>query len=124
VDDHFLPTSGPIGNVANWRRGFGGTPRKPAATHITMKLPRFTLRELFLLVVIAALGCGWWLKDRELRQWMDKYETSEAISSTTADVMTAIDDHWKKVVGRLDDDTRIRVLKKSDEIRLEAINRQ
>ena len=25
-----------------------------------MKLPRFTLRELFLLVVIAAMGCGWW----------------------------------------------------------------
>ena len=26
-----------------------------------MKLPRFTLRELFLLVVIAAMGCGWWV---------------------------------------------------------------
>jgi hypothetical protein len=25
-----------------------------------MKLPRFALRELFLLVVIAAMGCGWW----------------------------------------------------------------
>jgi hypothetical protein len=24
-----------------------------------MKLPRFSLRELFLLVVIAAMGCGW-----------------------------------------------------------------
>jgi hypothetical protein len=27
-----------------------------------MKLPRFTLRELFLLVVIAAMGCGWWVE--------------------------------------------------------------
>jgi hypothetical protein len=26
-----------------------------------MKLPRFTLRELFLLIVIAAMGCGWWV---------------------------------------------------------------
>jgi hypothetical protein len=26
-----------------------------------MKLPRFSLRELFLLVVIAAMGCGWWV---------------------------------------------------------------
>lgn len=25
-----------------------------------MKLPQLTLRELFLLVVIAAMGCGWW----------------------------------------------------------------
>ena len=28
----------------------------------SMKLPRFTLRELFLLVVIAAMGCGWWVE--------------------------------------------------------------
>lgn len=27
-----------------------------------MKLPRFSLRELFLLVVIAAMGCGWWVE--------------------------------------------------------------
>jgi len=28
-----------------------------------MKLPRFSLRELFLLVVIAAMGCGWWASE-------------------------------------------------------------
>jgi hypothetical protein len=27
-----------------------------------MKLPQVSLRELFLLVVIAALGCGWWVE--------------------------------------------------------------
>ena len=27
-----------------------------------MKLPRFTLRELFLIVIIAAMGCGWWVE--------------------------------------------------------------
>jgi hypothetical protein len=32
-----------------------------------MKLPRFTLRELFLLVVIAAMGCGWWVEHRRSR---------------------------------------------------------
>jgi hypothetical protein len=26
--------------------------------------PRFTLRELFLLVLIAAMGCGWWVEHR------------------------------------------------------------
>jgi len=31
-----------------------------------MKLPRFTLRELFLLVVIAAMGCGWWVERNRL----------------------------------------------------------
>ena len=31
-----------------------------------MKLPRFSLRELFLLVVIAAIGCGWWVHARRL----------------------------------------------------------
>ena len=27
-----------------------------------MKLPQLSLRELFLLVVIAAMGCGWWVE--------------------------------------------------------------
>jgi len=27
-----------------------------------MKLPQVSLRELFLLVVIAAMGCGWWVE--------------------------------------------------------------
>jgi hypothetical protein len=31
-----------------------------------MKLPRLTLRELFLLVVIAAMGCGWLVQNFRL----------------------------------------------------------
>jgi hypothetical protein len=27
-----------------------------------MKLPQLSLRELFLLVALAAMGCGWWLE--------------------------------------------------------------
>ena len=26
-----------------------------------MKLPQLTLRELFLLVALAAMSCGWWI---------------------------------------------------------------
>lgn len=26
-----------------------------------MKLPQLSLRELFLLVALAAVGCGWWV---------------------------------------------------------------
>jgi hypothetical protein len=31
-----------------------------------VKLPQVTLRELFLLVVIAAMGCGWWVEHQRL----------------------------------------------------------
>jgi hypothetical protein len=48
-----------------------------------MKLPQLTLRELFLLVVIAAMGCGWWIDwwrmradpQRLERQWEQKRES-------------------------------------------------
>jgi hypothetical protein len=29
---------------------------------------KLTLRELFLLVVIAAMGCGWWVESSRLRR--------------------------------------------------------
>jgi hypothetical protein len=32
-----------------------------------MKLPQLSLRELFLLVVIAAMGCGWWNAQEQLK---------------------------------------------------------
>ena len=31
-----------------------------------MKLPQLTLRELFLLVALAAMGCGWWVERQSL----------------------------------------------------------
>jgi len=30
-----------------------------------MKLPRFTLRDLFWLVLVCALGMGWWCAERK-----------------------------------------------------------
>jgi hypothetical protein len=30
-----------------------------------MKLPQLSMRELFLLVALVAMGCGWWV-DRQL----------------------------------------------------------
>jgi hypothetical protein len=29
-----------------------------------MKLPRFTLRDLFWLMLVVAMGCAWWLDRR------------------------------------------------------------
>jgi hypothetical protein len=37
----------------------------PAAEGLSMKLPQLSLRELFLLVVIVAIGCGWWVERGE-----------------------------------------------------------
>src|SRR6188508_2905588 len=28
-----------------------------------VKLPQLSLRELFLLVALVAMGCGWWIRD-------------------------------------------------------------
>jgi len=31
-----------------------------------MKLPQLSLRDLFWLVALVAMGCGWWVRDRHL----------------------------------------------------------
>ena len=33
-----------------------------------MKLPELSLRELFLLVIIAAMGWGWWAREGQLKR--------------------------------------------------------
>ena len=48
-----------------------------------MKLPQVSLRELFLLVVIAALGCGWWVDRSRLTnklEWDKLIQTSIHVS--------------------------------------------
>ena len=36
-----------------------------------MKLPQLTLRDLFWLVLVCALGCAWWVEHRRLQAaWM------------------------------------------------------
>lgn len=39
-----------------------------------MKLPQVSLRELFLLVVIAAMGCGWWVERGRPKREADMWE--------------------------------------------------
>lgn len=66
-----------------------------------MKLPRFTLRELFLLVVIAAMGCGWWAdrtvlsqSSRNAKQFEDiAHELSEAIDKMGGTAIYWYDEH-------------------------------
>lgn len=38
-----------------------------------MKLPQFSLREMFLLVLVAALVCWWWVERPAVRKWEYKF---------------------------------------------------
>lgn len=40
-----------------------------------MKLPQLSLRELFLLVALAAIGCALWLKHRQVLSLEDQCRT-------------------------------------------------
>jgi hypothetical protein len=46
-----------------------------------MKLPQLSLRELFLLVALVAMGCGWWVEStglrRQLREANEKLEEAD-----------------------------------------------
>jgi len=37
-----------------------------------MKLPQLSLRDLFWLVALVAMGCGWWLKHRQVLSLEDQ----------------------------------------------------
>lgn len=58
-----------------------------------MKLPQLTLRELFLLVVIAAMGCGWWRA--ELRAQAEA-ESVDALAKEMEKQLQAIADEQYK----------------------------
>jgi hypothetical protein len=85
-----------------------------------MKLPQLSLRELFLLVVIAAMGCGW-AADRfriaqdwqalEREKYLTKSEHDLLIQGATANLnrILAERDYWGRIKARLDDATRRRV---------------
>ena len=42
---------------------------------MAMKLPQLSLRELFLLIALAALGCACWLKHRQVLALEDQCRT-------------------------------------------------
>lgn len=37
-----------------------------------MKVPHITLRDLFWLVVVCAMGCGWWLERADRQRATDE----------------------------------------------------
>lgn len=39
-----------------------------------MKLPQLSLRELFLLVALVAMGCGWWVDRSRLATALEEWE--------------------------------------------------
>ena len=46
-----------------------------------MKLPRFTLRELLPLVIIAAMVCGWWVDRGRLAVQIKIMETEQRLDA-------------------------------------------
>jgi hypothetical protein len=53
-----------------------------------MKLPQLSLRELFLLVALAAMGCGWWI---------DRWQLQHSLESENLRLVYEIDDLKRKV---------------------------
>ena len=53
-----------------------------------MKLPQLSLRELFLLVVIAAMGCGWWMDQRRIDKRRAELDAHEEVLMRGADDAT------------------------------------
>jgi hypothetical protein len=53
-----------------------------------MKLPQLSLRELFLLVALAAMGCGWWVA---LAGHWDKFEQPEALLTQSTRACPAVE---------------------------------
>jgi hypothetical protein len=51
----------------------------------SMKLPQLSLRELFLLVPLAAMGCGWWMHHR------NSVQRAELLVNETAEQKTNVD---------------------------------
>jgi hypothetical protein len=60
-----------------------------------MKLPQHSLRELFLLVVIAAMGCGWWVDrfriERQARLWQANALHWKDSAELCADALRSMD---------------------------------
>ena len=46
---------------------------------------RFTIRELVLLTVIAAMGVGWWLREQQLQDKVDRLQEKVVWLETAID---------------------------------------
>jgi hypothetical protein len=52
-----------------------------------MKLPQLSLRDLFWLVALVAMGSGWWVDRRSLQERADwSHEKSEALRKAGLDM--------------------------------------
>jgi hypothetical protein len=61
-----------------------------------MKLPRFTLRELFLLVALAAMGCGWWVDRTHLSRRVSDIEREAALTRAQLEMSPWPRYRWSK----------------------------
>jgi len=68
-----------------------------------MKIPQFTLRDLFWLVLVVALACAWWMQEGRIaearREKSDAEEKEKLLERIRADQQTVIDAYARD--GRL-----------------------
>ena len=82
-----------------------------------MKLPQLSLRELFLLVALVAMGCGWWVNNES---WKRRERLAkETLSKATNKEVHELDWVWQ---GKIPEpsDTGASGDKTADEVREEA----
>jgi hypothetical protein len=76
-----------------------------------MKLPRFTLRELFLLVLACATVAGWWV-DHSRQHLMNLRLTDEAKAAEEKAFLVGVEqvENWLKSLAHKGNEDAVRVL--------------
>ena len=67
-----------------------------------MKLPQLSLRELFLLVALVAIGCGWWVEHRAKDEMQSRVKRTNAGIQQLAE-LSGYDVHEQRGVFVLSD---------------------
>jgi hypothetical protein len=64
-----------------------------------MKLPQLSLRDLFWLAALVAMGCAWWMRERHLAReieestWAWDLVTAHASPRTGEEILKIITEH-------------------------------
>ena len=66
-----------------------------------MKLPQLSLRELFLLVALVAMGCGWWVERTKLTAEVDRLKEHDIFwpSGPGDRLEVSIDEHGAETIA-------------------------
>ena len=66
---------------------------------------KLTLRELFLLVVIAAMGCGWWVRERHWNSAVQVERRNQLVERENREAQEVRNVELQRELGRLSPST-------------------